>query len=78
MKSEREKTTCVYFKGSHDERYFFRKNMEIIPQILVENNIDFPDFVRRGEHKLYLEKENGKNLHSFCAWEKPISQISVS
>ena len=73
MKSERENPTCGYFKGSHHEIYLFRKNMDIMPQILVENNIDVPDFARRGEHKLYLEKENGKNLHSFCAWEKPIS-----
>ena len=43
-------------------------------QLLVENNIDVPDFARRGEHK----QVDGKPLHGLCAWEKPISHISIS
>ena len=51
MKRRREKPTCGYFRGSHHDRYFFRKNMEIMTKLLEENNIDVPYFARRGERK---------------------------
>ena len=74
MKSKRELPTCGYLKGSHHEISFFRNNMDIMIQLLLENNIDIPDFARRGERK----QEDGKPLHALCDWEKPISHISIS
>ena len=51
MKSKREKPTCGYFKGSHHEISFFRKNMDIMTNLLEVNNIGVPDFARRWERK---------------------------
>ena len=47
-------------------------------KLLEENNIDVPYFARRGERKLSLEQENGKCMHTLCAWEKQIFHIFVS
>ena len=77
MKNKRERPTYVYFNCLHHEMPCFKNNMDIITNILEENNIDVPDFARRGEHKLSLEQENGKCMHGLCAWEKPISHISI-
>ena len=52
--------------------------MDIMTKLLEENNIDVPDFARRGEHKLSLEQENGKCMHALSARKKPISNISIS
>ena len=77
MKSKRENTTCHYCRGSIHEISCFRNNMDIMTNILEENNIDVPYFARRGEHKLSLEKENGKCMHALSARKKPIPHIYV-
>ena len=46
-------------------------------KLLLENNIDVPDFVRRGEYKLSLEKENGKFMHDLSTRKKTIYNIFV-
>ena len=74
MKSKRENPTCGYCRGSHHEKYFFRKNMDIMTKVLEENNIDVLYFARRGESKL---KEDGKHLYDLGARKKPISYVSV-
>ena len=78
MKKKRERPTCGYCKGSHHERYFFINNMDIMTKLLEENNIDVPNFARRGERKLSLEQEDGKPLYALGAREKHVSHISVS
>ena len=78
MKSKRENPKFDYFIGSHHEKYLFINNMDIMTNLLEENNIDVPNFVRRGEHKPSLEQEDGKNLHALCALEKPIYNIYFS
>ena len=47
--------------------------MDIMINLLEENNIDLPDFARRWECK----QGDGKHVHAFSAWEKPIYNISV-
>ena len=48
--------------------------MDIMTKLLEENNIDLPEFAKRWERK----QGDGKHVHALCAWEKPISDISVS
>ena len=52
--------------------------MAIMTNVLEENDIDVPYFVRREERKLSLEHENGKHMHVLSAREKPISNVYVS
>ena len=47
-------------------------------KLLEENNIDVPNFVRRGDRKPSLEQEDGKCLYSLGAMEKTIYNIFVS
>ena len=61
------------FKFSHHEISFFINNMYIMTSLLEENNIDLPYFARRWEHK----QGDGKSAHALCAWEKPMSDISI-
>ena len=48
--------------------------MYIMTRLLEEINIDVPYFARRWERK----QEDGKPVHALCAWEKPISDMSIS
>ena len=52
--------------------------MDIMTKLFEENNIDVPDFARRGERKLFLEQENGQCMHPLSARKKPISNIYFS
>ena len=78
MKSKREKPKCDYFIGSDHEKYFFRRNMEIMTKLLEEKNIDVPDFARRGKLKPSLKQEDGKHLYDLGARVKRVFHISVS
>ena len=77
MKRNIENTKCDYCRGSHHEKSCFKKKMDIMTKLLEENNIDVPDFARRGKHKPSLEQKDGKCLYALCARQKPISHISV-
>ena len=52
--------------------------MEIMTQLLVEKNIDVPDFARREEGNMSLEQEDGKRLHALGDRVKNVSHIYIS
>ena len=52
--------------------------MYIMTKLLEENNIDVPDFARRGKHKPSLEQKDGKCLYALCQRERSISHIYIS
>ena len=72
MKSKRENPKCYYCRGSHHEKYFFKRNMDIMNKILEDNNNDVPYFARREERKLSLEQEDGKRLYDLGAMDKNV------
>ena len=47
--------------------------MEIMTNLLEENHIDLPEFVRGWERK----QGDGKHVHSLCAWDKHIYDIYI-
>ena len=75
MKSKRDNPKFFYCRGSHHEKYFFRRNMDIMTKLLEDNNIDVPYFARREECKLSLEQEDGKRLYALGVTEKPIYHV---
>ena len=78
MKRKGEKTKCGYCIGSHHEKYFFRRILDIMTKILEYNNIDVLDFARREEGKLSLEQEDCKRLYALGSRFKIVSHIYVS
>ena len=45
-RNKREISTCDYFRVSDIERYFFRKEMDIMTKLLEENHISLPEFTK--------------------------------
>ena len=52
--NKKGRSKCNYFnKHSHNEKYFFKNNMDIMNKLLEKNKIDVPNFARKKGRKIY-------------------------